>query len=210
MWKLIALTEPLVGKEFIIVTDTVLGRHHQSHIVLPSARISRRHAVLRMLNGELWLEDLSSALGSFVNGQRVDEQQLMDQDELVFDGIRFRVQCIPLADAQVASQSDTQDHGIQDIEVNISVDQGMPTLAERDAGVQIQTDGMPISIGIPKPAPIPDTININDSHAVDAAAPILDQPLTAIVEQQKNVKLGLIAVLLVLLIIVLVLFVLSK
>ncbi len=48
-------------------------------------------------------------------------------------------------------------------------DQGMPELTERDASVQLSRDGMPQGVAIPKPAPIPEGVDLS-AHSREANA----------------------------------------
>lgn len=62
----------------------VIGRDPQSHVVLSEPSVSRRHAQLVMRDDEVVLEDLGSAVGTFVNDQRVNIQILQDGDRVRF------------------------------------------------------------------------------------------------------------------------------
>jgi EAL domain-containing protein (putative c-di-GMP-specific phosphodiesterase class I) len=69
-----------------------VGRQPASNLVLPSGSISQRHAEIFAANGELWLRDLGSTNGTFVNQQRVDaEVQLVDGDIVHFADQEFRL-----------------------------------------------------------------------------------------------------------------------
>ena len=48
--------------------EMTLGRHSESNIVLSGAGISRHHARLVQANGMLFIEDVGSSGGTFVNG----------------------------------------------------------------------------------------------------------------------------------------------
>jgi len=50
-----------------------IGRSHTSDIILPSDNVSRRHARLYTVDGQCYIEDLSSSNGVFVNGRRIHE-----------------------------------------------------------------------------------------------------------------------------------------
>ena len=53
----------------------IIGRQ-DSDLLLDDPQVSRRHAVVRAVDGELEVEDLGSANGTFVNGARVDGPHL--------------------------------------------------------------------------------------------------------------------------------------
>ncbi|MGC1380972.1 MAG: FHA domain-containing protein [Candidatus Baltobacteraceae bacterium] len=50
-----------------------LGRAKQADLVLRDAEVSRRHARFASANGVVYVEDLKSSNGTFLNGRRVTE-----------------------------------------------------------------------------------------------------------------------------------------
>jgi serine protease Do len=73
---------PLAGRCYAVGTELVIGRQ-DSDLLVDDPRVSRRHALVRAVDGELEVEDLGSANGTFVNGARVDEpQRLGPGDEI--------------------------------------------------------------------------------------------------------------------------------
>ena len=69
---------------FEIATPTVnIGRVDSNDVVLPHGSVSRNHARLSMLPGDIpLLDDLGSLNGTFVNGKQITEQRLSDQDRV--------------------------------------------------------------------------------------------------------------------------------
>lgn len=63
-----------------------LGRSPDSDVVLDDRRVSRRHAELRLRLGRHTLYDLGSTNGTFVNGKRVSEVVLSDDDRITLGG----------------------------------------------------------------------------------------------------------------------------
>jgi len=61
-----------------------IGRHEESEILLPDAGISRRHARLFPEDGGYAIEDLQSANGTFVQGERIVRRRLCDGDIVQF------------------------------------------------------------------------------------------------------------------------------
>jgi pSer/pThr/pTyr-binding forkhead associated (FHA) protein/S1-C subfamily serine protease len=73
---------PLAGRCYAVGTELVIGRQ-DADLLLEDPQVSRRHAVVRAIDGELEVEDLGSANGTFVNGARVDEpHRLSAGDEI--------------------------------------------------------------------------------------------------------------------------------
>jgi serine protease Do len=62
---------PGAGQRFTITSDMMLGRE-EADINLDDAEVSRRHAMIRPVNGKLEVFDLRSANGTRVNGSLVD------------------------------------------------------------------------------------------------------------------------------------------
>lgn len=77
-------------REIPIKPDMVLGRVAECDLQLTEGHASRRHAKLFIADGAVWLEDLSSANGSFVNGAKVTGKvKLVSGDRLRFDTEEF-------------------------------------------------------------------------------------------------------------------------
>ena len=71
------------GARYALVTDTVtLGRHPESTIFLDDITVSRRHAEVRRDGARYWVRDVGSLNGTYINRDRVDDQELDDGDEL--------------------------------------------------------------------------------------------------------------------------------
>jgi pSer/pThr/pTyr-binding forkhead associated (FHA) protein len=90
-WSLRANHSALTGKVYCIDKETLLGRGDECDLKFPAAFLSRKHAQLTVVNGQLLVKDLDSANGTFVNGQRVSEAKLKAGDELRFDKLSFTV-----------------------------------------------------------------------------------------------------------------------
>ncbi|MGE0622685.1 MAG: FHA domain-containing protein [Pseudomonadales bacterium] len=75
------------------VTGTLgVGRGDDNEILLLDDHISRRHAQFLLQDGVVWLRDLRSANGTFVNGQRLAGGcRLYHGDEVSFDDLRFQL-----------------------------------------------------------------------------------------------------------------------
>src|SRR5262245_63693311 len=57
--------------------ESVVGRLKGSDLRIPSAQVSRRHCRLYQQDDFLMVEDLGSANGTYLNGERVDEAQIV-------------------------------------------------------------------------------------------------------------------------------------
>ena len=92
--KLISITPKGTRKEFALTDSvTVLGRQPDCTLQVQLPEISRRHCELRMENKTVVVNDLGSANGTFVNGQKVRRQELKPGDVIsLAEAIKFLVQ----------------------------------------------------------------------------------------------------------------------
>jgi hypothetical protein len=72
-----------VGESFPLAGDRLtIGRRPDSDIFLDDVTVSRDHALLVRRGGDLYLDDLGSLNGSYVNRRRIESHRLDDGDEL--------------------------------------------------------------------------------------------------------------------------------
>jgi pSer/pThr/pTyr-binding forkhead associated (FHA) protein len=71
---------------------TVIGRKEDCGLRIPLGEISRQHAVLMVDDRAATLRDLGSANGTYINNQRVREQELQPGDHIVIGPVVFTVQ----------------------------------------------------------------------------------------------------------------------
>lgn len=90
-WQLKAMSGAISGKMFLIDGTTVLGRDPGCDIIITGPHVSRRHAEISIRSGQLWMKDLGSSNGSFLNGKRSEESMLKHGDEVKFDAVIFKV-----------------------------------------------------------------------------------------------------------------------
>ncbi|MGR2923073.1 FHA domain-containing protein [Acinetobacter sp. 1125_18A] len=238
-WKLQAITGELEGQEVTIDRDMLVGRHQDADLLLQAAEISRRHAAFLLKEDALWVQDLKSSNGTFVNDIRIDQDKmLMDGDIVQFASVKFNVlapvkpvvlqpeQAAPevevqpvVAPAETPVQQPAEAVATAEIKPAAPVErtvadqmneQGMPELSERDSNVQINREGMPSGVAIPKPAPIPEGVDIHAAtqpkvEQVKASELVAEEH----VETQKNAKLGL-ATLVILIILAIIAWLLFK
>jgi diguanylate cyclase (GGDEF)-like protein len=81
---LIVLSGNNVGEMHRIEGEAVIGRGTQATIHMSDDGVSRRHARIVMANGVLRVEDLDSANGTFINGEKVTSHALQDGDKIQF------------------------------------------------------------------------------------------------------------------------------
>jgi pSer/pThr/pTyr-binding forkhead associated (FHA) protein len=78
---MIVSIDGVVIKEVQLTKDrTTLGRRPYNDIVIDNLAVSGEHAVLQMTGNEVYLEDLNSTNGTYVNGKAVKKQLLQNND----------------------------------------------------------------------------------------------------------------------------------
>lgn len=90
-WAIRANHSALANKIYSINGDTTVGRAPECDLSFSVAHMSRKHAQLSILNGQLIVKDLDSANGTFVNGNPIKEAKLQKGDELRLDTLSFTV-----------------------------------------------------------------------------------------------------------------------
>jgi pSer/pThr/pTyr-binding forkhead associated (FHA) protein len=83
MPKMIVSIDGVVIKEVQLTKDrTTLGRRPYNDIVIDNLAVSGEHAVMQMSGAEVFLEDLNSTNGTYVNGKAIKKQQLQNGDSV--------------------------------------------------------------------------------------------------------------------------------
>ena len=95
-------------REIPIKPDMVLGRQAECDLQLTEGHASRRHAKFFYAEDAVWLEDLNSANGTFVNGAKITGKvKLASGDRLRFDVEEFDFR-VPSAAPAVVDDGKTQ------------------------------------------------------------------------------------------------------
>jgi FHA domain len=81
MGKLVVSLDGVVIKEVQITKDkTTLGRRPYNDIVIDNLAVSGEHAVLQMVGADVFIEDLNSTNGTYINGKAIKKQLLQHND----------------------------------------------------------------------------------------------------------------------------------
>ncbi len=128
-WQLNALTQAL-GDLTLTVSDSLsIGRGTDNDVVLGSKEVSRNHALLSVLNDELYVKDLASSNGTFVNDERIESNNstlLQANDTLSFASFSFAVRALEASETvetdtatatNINNGHDVNSEAQQDIEV---------------------------------------------------------------------------------------------
>jgi pSer/pThr/pTyr-binding forkhead associated (FHA) protein len=106
------LTDP-EGKEHHLAGETsTIGRAIENSVVITSKRVSREHACIYRQGRRLFLQDLNSTNGTFLNDERLlAPVELRDGDRISIDEVMFIFH-----DPDVT----TRDNPLPELEVNVS------------------------------------------------------------------------------------------
>ena len=70
----------------------VVGRHLSCDARLPSFQVSRWHCCITEVDGGVWVRDLGSTNGVWINGRRVISGRVRSGDVLAIAHIRYRLE----------------------------------------------------------------------------------------------------------------------
>jgi pSer/pThr/pTyr-binding forkhead associated (FHA) protein len=71
------------GETFVIDGDqSRIGRSPEAEVFLDDVTVSRNHALLVRRRDGIWIDDLGSLNGTYVNRKRIESHKLQDGDEL--------------------------------------------------------------------------------------------------------------------------------
>jgi hypothetical protein len=91
--RLRSLESKIPNVEFVLTEPRVLvGRAESADVRILDPCVSRYHCEIGAINGTLWVRDLGSANGLFVNGLREPQSHLMPGDRLTIGEASFRVE----------------------------------------------------------------------------------------------------------------------
>ena len=113
-WQLIGLSPALADLTIDIDKSLSIGRSDSNDLVLATSQISRQHAKINRIGEQLYVQDLGSSNGTFINGERIgtDAHALQATDELAFADLVFLVVNAPVN----ALDDDSFLDSLQDIE----------------------------------------------------------------------------------------------
>lgn len=87
---MVALNGQHKGEDFRLrVGKNVIGTAADCDVVLTDKKISRKHATIRFEGGEFQIADLDSSNGCFVNEEKIQKHDLIDNDIIKLGDIEF-------------------------------------------------------------------------------------------------------------------------
>ncbi|WP_225783645.1 FHA domain-containing protein [Xenophilus sp. Marseille-Q4582] len=102
MPKLVVAIDGVVLKEVLLAKErTTLGRRPYNDIVIDNLTVSGEHAALHLIDGDVYLEDLNSTNGTYVNARAVRRQLLAHND--VIEVGKYKIRYLVSSDASAAA-----------------------------------------------------------------------------------------------------------
>lgn len=156
-WQLEALSEALGDLTLTVKDSLSVGRGSDNDVVLGSKEVSRNHAVLSVLKDELYVKDLDSSNGTFVNKERIEGNKstlLQAEDTLSFASFDFKVtpavQISEVPVTQIEESTDTMTNTDNTDAVNSELTNDVnPATLETEALVGTVTEQLEPSIDSP-------------------------------------------------------------
>ena len=90
-WSIVADSGPEKGQIIAVKEKILIGRALECDLSILAPWVSRKHAELDLIGDDIWLKDLGSLQGTYVNGEKIHEVSLNDGDVLQFFKVRFIV-----------------------------------------------------------------------------------------------------------------------
>ncbi|MFD1217788.1 MULTISPECIES: FHA domain-containing protein [Microbulbifer] len=154
-WALRANHPAIVGRVYPVRETSVVGRSDECDLTFAMSHLSRRHARLEVREGLLFVLDLGSANGTFLNNQRITESRVRRGDELRFDSLSFSVvgPADDLNKTTVRQAVSPTPEAASATAVHSGAGSSSGALAQlRDSGMPNRTAGGATSAGYPMPA----------------------------------------------------------
>ena len=81
--KHIVLQETNSRRNHRIGLPCVIGRSNQADLILADPTVSQRHALISEINNQIWIEDLQSSNGVYVNRAKIKEKTILSPGDSV-------------------------------------------------------------------------------------------------------------------------------
>src|SRR5687767_6143373 len=85
----IVIIGPEGRQEVALQAHNSLGRHPNNTIQVLDRIVSKEHIHINLVGNDYVLKDLGSLNGTYVNGERISERVLADQDEITLGATRI-------------------------------------------------------------------------------------------------------------------------
>jgi pSer/pThr/pTyr-binding forkhead associated (FHA) protein len=90
-WKLRSTASWMEGKNIAVKSRMVIGRESNCDIPIPIEHLSRKHAELFFEGNQLYIKDLNSSNGTYLNGKKISKAKLNPGDKIKLDVVSFEI-----------------------------------------------------------------------------------------------------------------------
>ena len=111
---------PATGQSLVLESEFFIGREN-ADLTIADAEMSRRHAVMRPVDGCVEVEDLGSMNGTFVDEERITDSRTLTASAIVRLGTSRIAVDVPIAAADV-----TRPSPIMDVPTNVTAPSAIP------------------------------------------------------------------------------------
>jgi hypothetical protein len=82
------------NQDFYVLRTCCIGRNHDCDLIIKNEGVSRNHARITFRDRRVWVEDLGSRNGTFINGERVVKYADLPNGSIlsIADVVEFRVE----------------------------------------------------------------------------------------------------------------------
>ncbi len=116
MFKLVAVGGKIRGQEIILKDgENIIGRSPSSDHPLQLQGISKKHVCVTVSGEKVYVEDLGSSNGTFVNGKLIKRQSVEKSDKIAIPNAIFQV--VYVKEKKVAATKDAEGEAV-DIDMN--------------------------------------------------------------------------------------------
>ncbi|MDC7238957.1 MAG: FHA domain-containing protein [Spirochaetales bacterium] len=63
--------------------ETLIGRSKECSLILQAPSVSRKHAVIRLFGDDVYLKDLGSRNGCYINGVKIEEEEILRSSDII-------------------------------------------------------------------------------------------------------------------------------
>jgi EAL domain-containing protein (putative c-di-GMP-specific phosphodiesterase class I) len=112
-WYLEAVAD--ANREWVAAIEHVpfiIGREDDCNLKLIDKWISRRHSEIRVSGNHIWIRDLGSTNGTFVNNKKIEQSELLKSDDIISIGtFKFCVKRKEFSPTSIANETCSMDIG---------------------------------------------------------------------------------------------------
>lgn len=113
----LALRSDKTGELHKLAGEMLVGREVECDIQLAFKQISRYHAKIYVSANGVFIEDLRSSNGTYLNGKKIRSRVLVSLgDQLAFDDLMFRVTTLRSSDADQTQMATSQNLSLESVE----------------------------------------------------------------------------------------------